>query len=790
MRSSTRTRHRSRSPLRLALVLLVISLPLLGATEVEPVRPGIAGVAAGVTAGQVVLIVDVRGVGDGFLPPESFSATVHGTAQSGRVGPLLSDQLALSIVVDASEAAGPVLPDGIRGAGTFLLAAVPSTRSAVIADAAPPSVLVPMQPGPAAALRALTSLQAQGERRTSQALDLAVRQLPTGAADPRLVVLHTSAPDAGGEPAADLAERLSDARVPLAVVAAVADGQPVPSYWSTVATATGGVAVGAPAGTAVDAFDRLTAALRTRYLMTFPAPARLPATAVVRVETPNGPLTTDVVIQRATSRPGAAAVGGVVLPVAIGVGALLVIGLVVAATLRRRGWRRTGPPVTAPAGQVSNVPARPDLIAGREPLLAAVRKVLDSGERTLLHVPDDRRGVGASTAMIEFAARYRSRYDIAWWIPAEDPGLIPDRLAELAERLGLAAATDEAEPALARLLEALSRRDRWLLVFEDAENPRELARFLPSGSGHVVVISQVAGWREVATPVAVPAFTRVESVALLRSRLPDLSVDQADRLAAAVDDLPLALDPASAMLADTGMGVDRYLRLLRDRQTNPATGRGGDPGAPIAWMIAVDRLRADDPAALALLTVLAWLGPDPVPRRLFTGHWDELPAPLSDAARDPSRFAERLATLRRRGLARVTPHGVWLHRVPASMLVSRTGREGNNGTDWPAVAVRLLGAAVAEAPPDDPASWPTWRQLLSHVLVVTDPARALNGVSEDVGRLLESAATYLQARGADRIASVLFEDAGELGGRRLGANRPDRLASAGKAGRQQPADRR
>ena len=49
--------------------------------------------------------------------------------------------------------------------------------------------------------------------------------------------------------------------------------------------------------------------------------------------------------------------------------------------------------------------------------------------------------------------------------------------------------------ALARLRAALAERDRWLLVFDNAEDPHALAEFLPDGPGHVVITSRNPGWR-------------------------------------------------------------------------------------------------------------------------------------------------------------------------------------------------------------------------------------------------------------------------------------------------------
>jgi hypothetical protein len=763
---------------RAALIALLIVLQLVGVASGWAAQPDIGAVAAATRDGRGRLILDLPDAGASSLPPESFSVAVDGRPLPATAVPIMSDRLAMALVVDASQAGRPVLNPGLSGAVDFALATSPTTRSTVVADTSPPAVVAPLRPGPAATLEGLSSIEPQGEPQTAAALDLAVQQLPVEADDPRLVVLYTAA-EAADHPAADLVARLTAAGAVLAVVA-VGDEGAVSPYWSSVAAATGGVAVGARSADVVDAFTRLAAALRTRYLLTFPTPDRLPADAVVRVDAPSGPLTVDVAVLAAPTAPaptvGAHAGVDPKLAVALGLLALaLATGVAVLTRARRR--RRAGgeSPVTA---VTTNIPARRDPVVGREPLFREIESALQAGTPAVLQAVDGSAGVGTTTAMIEFAHRNRDRYDVAWWITAEDPPLVADQMAQLAEALGLAVPTDTVGKATTRLCDELSRRDRWLLIFDDGGSARELVRFLPAGRGHVIVGSTDPGWREHGTTIPMGRFTRAESLELLQARLPGLSTVQADRLAGAVEDLPQIVDLAAATIADTGTSVDAYIELLADRTEHRASDHDTDatPGAA-AWSIAFDRLAVDDPGASVLLTATAWLGHEPVPISLFTRHPDNLPAPLAQTARTPSGLADLAATLGRRGLARVTPDSVQLHRIPGDLLLTRTGDDRPDHPPWAAWAVRLLRVAMP-VDPHDPRGWAEWRQLLPHVLTATDPARHLDDVVVEVAWLLNHAAGYLKARGEPRAARALFEDAYDLTRAQLGDDHPDTRASA------------
>lgn len=297
MSSCTRAR-RDRGALRAGtLVLVALAILGLSSTGAMAVPTGAAAVPLPDVAvlpkadPQVSMVINV---GDGTQPvrQESVSVVVGGAPQPATVVPIMSDQLAVGIVVDASEAGSDQLHAWLSGAARFVLEAPAAARATIIADTTPPRVLAPLQQGPVDLVRALSGVQPHGQRQTADALALAVRQLPAAPPGPRVVILYTTAPDAGGEPAGQLAARLAKAHVLLVVASTAPDTQ----YWSTAARATGGFLAPAGPSAVVPALDQIATMLQTRYLVTFPTPDQRPSHAFVRVDLPDVAMAADVVV--------------------------------------------------------------------------------------------------------------------------------------------------------------------------------------------------------------------------------------------------------------------------------------------------------------------------------------------------------------------------------------------------------------------------------------------------------------------------------------------------------------
>ena len=394
---------------------------------------------------------------------------------------------------------------------------------------------------------------------------------------------------------------------------------------------------------------------------------------------------------------------------------------------------------------VWNVPARNAGFTGRDTLLVTLRQSLLSGDRAVVQALRGMGGVGKTQLAIEYAHKFAGDYDIVWWISAEQAGLILEQFAALATPLQCVEPDAPAPVAAQAAMAALRARGSWLLVFDNAETPMDLAPWLPGGSsGHVLITTRTSGWSEVAaTPVEIDVFARAESVAILCERVRGLPEEDAGRLAEELGDLPLGIAQAAAYLADSGMPAAEYLNLVQTRAMH-ILDQGPVMSYPTslagATQLTMEQLASEDSGASMLAGVCAFLAPEPIPLALFTAAAGQLPEPLDSSAGDVLAWRKLLAALSRSSLARLDQQVLQMHRLTQAILRERLTPQQ---TDTTRALARKILAASNPGDPGTPAGWPAWAQLIPHILAI-DPAASSD---PDVCKLACNASFYLLTRG-------------------------------------------
>ncbi|MEU0188209.1 FxSxx-COOH system tetratricopeptide repeat protein [Streptomyces sp. NPDC006207] len=419
-----------------------------------------------------------------------------------------------------------------------------------------------------------------------------------------------------------------------------------------------------------------------------------------------------------------------------------------------------------------NIPRRNTGFTGRDEALVRTRERLTGAGTVAVLAFNGRGGVGKTQLAIEYAHRFSNEYELAWWINAEDPALIPDQLAVLAVKTGATQPDTPVDGALEALADELRGRSRWLLVFDNAEDPAALAPYGPDGPGHVLITSRNPRWHGLAAPVDVDTLPRPEAVTLLRSRTPDLSEADADRIAEALDDLPLALVQAAESL--TAFTPDQYLYQLAANAAE-ATDNGAPLGYPYSLAgqirLSTQRLTDQDPDAAALLHACALLAPDPFPL-----HVSKLPDDPGDNAvarilAGPRTVQRVLTALDRHGLARINAGTVQLHRLTQAVL--RDQLTPDQHTQAAEAASRLLAASYP-GDASDPGTWARWPDLLPHLLTV-EPTDL---TTLDARFAACDACWYLMDRGQPHAVLERLKDLHQTWTRTLGPDHNETLWAA------------
>lgn len=439
----------------------------------------------------------------------------------------------------------------------------------------------------------------------------------------------------------------------------------------------------------------------------------------------------------------------------------------------------------------NEIPPRNLHFTGRTAELAGLYANLIVGGRQhpAVQVISGMGGIGKTEIAAEYIYRHRDKYEIIWWIRAEHHDRVREALVRLGQRLELRqAATDSGrDRTIAAVLKSLESgaRPSWLLVYDNAAQPLDLQRYLPTSlpGGHIIITSRVQNWPGYiqADSIDVAPFTEDEAISFLRRRVPALQPQkklpededaqrsaEARRLASALGHLPIATEHAAAYLAETGHSVDDYLTRFNENAHRLLSEQTSDFPAPVSatWAMSTALLTAD---ADHLFNLCAFFSPEPIAAELFIQDTPTIcdPPGLHEFLSSSHRFRAAASQLNRLSLARVDgAHDlIQMHRVVQAVTKSRLRQDRYDLFRAYRAATDTLLAGSNPGEPDRSVNDPIYDLSLQHL---ESDHSFLNTENPALRRLIIDQVRRLHLRGGHVEAVQFGQDALQIWRERLG----------------------
>jgi tetratricopeptide (TPR) repeat protein len=404
----------------------------------------------------------------------------------------------------------------------------------------------------------------------------------------------------------------------------------------------------------------------------------------------------------------------------------------------------------------------------RPDLIVQIDRALQQRRATALTALHGLGGIGKSQMARAFAHQRRDNYKCGVWIDAETTASLLAGLSALAPLLGIPPEPDQ-QAVAARVLNEISTRPPWLVIFDNAVSPDILRPYVNRlrGNGHVAITSRNESWDGMAQTVSITQWTIEDSARFLLDRSHQQDLAAAASLARDLDGLVLALEHAAAyILAADGMSIAEYHRIWHEELKWTAPKDHDYPRSVAAAIaLSLDAVAQESPAAYDLLSTFAWLAPDRIPKK-------ELLDPLQKSLADDDFWIAATLALRRHSLVKREPSEgpvthYSIHRVVQEIMRDRQETEGSQ-SKWFTAACDLVSKAFP-FDSDEPPFWPAAEALLPHAVALRKQVPVL-APPECLGRLLNQAGIYLQDRGLYEQSRDFQELALELALTQFGPN--------------------
>lgn len=301
--------------------------------------------------------------------------------------------------------------------------------------------------------------------------------------------------------------------------------------------------------------------------------------------------------------------------------------------------------------EIQNIPPRNTLFVKREKLTKQIGKALEAkiGQASvaLVGMP----GRGKTQLAKEYAHDYAEKYNIVWWIDANQD-LLP-QLRELGQKLKTfkgCSMPSSKERNYRKWLEGISACcesyfPRILFIIDDIKDMNIAQQIKESFKNVSILLTSRNQFME-GNMIALKSFTREESLDYLRKFLPKAPLHSSDALAETLKDYPLALAQASSYIRSIpSLTIDEYLKLYNEKLNTLWEKEEANSSELYHYTVAstftllLERLQKTHPNAIEILKLTSFLGGQDIPKR-FLKKWM-----IDDKAYDEFEFHEALSVL-------------------------------------------------------------------------------------------------------------------------------------------------
>ena len=452
---------------------------------------------------------------------------------------------------------------------------------------------------------------------------------------------------------------------------------------------------------------------------------------------------------------------------------------------------QTKQPVT-----IWNIPyLRNPFFTGREELLKQLHDNLTSRKAAALtQAIRGLGGIGKTQIAVEYAYRYRDEYHEVLWVMAATRDTLVASFLDLARQLNLPEKDEQDQNITVRAVKWwLEQHDRWLLIFDNADDLALAENFLPTGGkGHILLTTRAQALGTLANKIDVEKMDMEEGMLFLLRRANVLAIEAplaqasvtdcaaAESIVKEMDGLPLALDQAGAYIEEIHCSVSAYLVSYRQCQVELLKRRGGtgkEHPEPVAttWSLSFKQVERLNPMATDLLRVCAFLAPNAIPEELLLEGASELGTRIQPLTTDATRINDAIGVLLHYSLVK---HDKQERMLSIHHLVQAVLKESMNKQTrrkWAERTVRAVNLAFPDV--TDVTLWKQCERYLPHALVCATLIKEYGFEFAEASRLLNQTAYYLYSRALYTQAEPVSQRALAIREQRLGDDHPDTVSS-------------